>query len=229
MEKAKKYYAYSIEMKGMTTALLVVAIALFGPLIIFSRDIIIEASSSPFFVVAIAFWFVLHEIIHGLSYRMSSGIGNQDIVFGAKLEKGVLFCVCKKPISKKDTIRSLLTPLVILGFATLILGVAFHSDLLIVLSLMNICGASGDILMALFIAGMPKDVRFFEDEQNRFVLVTGENISKRTAVGVKLEEIGDDYEKVLNKNTKKIIISKGSCIIIGVICLYTVLCILQVF
>jgi len=164
-----KCYVYSIEMKDMTIALLMVAFALFTPLLIFRRDIILVASSSPFFIIAIVSWFVIHEIIHALSYRMSVGIRNQDILFGAKLEKGVLFCVCKKPISKKETIRSLLAPLIVLSFATLIIGFAFRFELLIVLSLMNICGASGDILMALFIGKMPKDMRYFEDEQNRFV------------------------------------------------------------
>jgi len=50
---------------------------------------------------------------------------------------------------------------------------------------------------------------FFEDEQNRFVLVTNEDISKRTAVGVKLEEIEDDFEKIEDNYFKRFIYNNG--------------------
>ena len=134
-----------------------------------------------------------------------------------------MFCVCKKPISKKDAIRSLLAPLATLSFLTLAIGVAFGVELLIVLSLMNICGAMGDVLMVWFIAGIPKGTRFFEDINNQFVLITNEDISKRKSLGVKLVEIEDDFNKVAPKDTEKATISIGSYIIMGVACLYTVL------
>ena len=226
--KSAKNYVYSIEMVGMTFVLLIVAIMAFLPILMFNREIIITASISPFFILAIAAWFVLHELVHGLSYRISKGVANRDIAFGAKLEKLVLFCVCRRPISKADTIRSLVAPLVFLGFLTLIIGAAFNFELLIVLSLINICGASGDILMAIFIAKMPKGTRYFEDEQNRFVLVTEEDISRRKSLGVKLEKIEDGFENTL-AGSKRVAISKASYLIFGIICLYTALAYFGVF
>ena len=220
--KSTKNYVYSIEMVGMTVVLLTVATLAFLPILMFNREIIIAASISPFFILAIAAWFVLHELVHGLSYRMSKGVTNLDISFGAKLEKLVLFCVCKRPISKADTIRSLLAPLIILGILTFIIGIAFNFELLIVLSLINICGASGDILMTIFIAKMPKDMHYFEDEQNRFVLVTEKDVSKKKSPGVKLEEIIDSFEDA-PIGSKRVAISKASYLIFGAICLYTAL------
>lgn len=224
-----KSYIYSIDMAGMTIALLVVAAAMLIPLAVFRFDILKAAGSSPFFIIAIAFWFILHEIIHGIFYRMSKGIKNKDIAFGARIEKGVLFCLCKKPISKNEIIRSLLAPLILIGFVTLIIGFVFSFDLLIILSLMNICGAMGDILMTLFIAGMPKNMRYIEDNGNRFVLITNEDISKKKSLGVKLEEVEEDFAKIAISDSPKVAISKGSYAIFALICLHMVLSYLKVF
>ena len=224
MERSsKRYYAYKIEMVGMTVTLLIVGVAIFLPLVFLKRDIVIAAGQNSLFVIGLVFWFILHEIVHGLSYRMSKGITNQDISFGARLEKGVLFCICTKPISKGAVIRSLLAPFIMMSLVTLVIGIVLNLQLLIVLSLMNACGAVGDILMVLFIAKMPKDMCFFEDSNNRFIIGTNADISKRKSLGVKLEEIEDDFEKVVSRDTARIAISKASYIVVGIACLYTVL------
>ena len=109
-----------------------------------------------------------------------------------------------------------------LGLLTMLLGLLLGSDLLIILACSNICGAAGDILMSIFIMKLPEDMEYIEDNKNRFVIVTGEDISVRKAYGIKFEEIEDDFGKIAPIRSKKFEISKWSYIIFGLLCLYTV-------
>ena len=233
MEKDRstvKYYVYSIETIGMTIVMLVIVCLTLLPIMFLRRDIIINAGLNPFFNIALILLFILHEIVHGISYRMSKGVSNSDITFGAKLEKVILFCVCKKPISKKDIIRSLLAPLFVLSFVPLIINFIFNlnNDLLITLAVANMIGAAGDLLMTRFILTMPEDTRFVEDSRNRFVLITSKDISKQKALGLKLDAIEENFDNIANTDSRKIIISKASYVIFGAICLYTILSIFQI-
>ena len=72
----EKNYVYKIEMIGMNITLLSVAVTIFLPIMILKRDIVITAGQNAFFLIGVVSWFILHEIVHGLSYRMSKGVKN---------------------------------------------------------------------------------------------------------------------------------------------------------
>jgi hypothetical protein len=221
MEKNPKYYTYSLNAVGMVIAILVLGVVILAPP--FIRDTIKTADITYIFIIALAFWFILHEIIHGLSYRMSKGVTNRDIAFGAKLEKGMLICACWKPITKGEAIRSLLAPLVVIGFLTLIIGIVFNFQLLVILSVINVIASAGDILITLFILRLPKDMHYMEDSKNRIVIITHEDISSKKSFGLTFKEVVDDFEAIAPKESDKIGISIWSYVIIGAICLYTLL------
>ena len=222
-KKVKNNYIYSIDTKDMFILVLGLAVVTLAPIFIFNFEIIRTAGSEPIFLLALISWFIVHELVHGISYRLSKGVTKHDVAFGAKLEKVVFFCVCKKKISKKDTIRSLLTPLFVLGFATLVIGFIFNLELLIILSCANICGSAGDILMSLFIRKMPNDLEFIEDNDNNFVIITSEDIPQKKSFGVKFKKREEDFEKIAPIVSRKVLISKWSYVIFGSLCVYTVL------
>lgn len=221
--KNNKNYIYSIDIVKMNILSLAWAVIVFLPLIILKNDLI-KIFAKPQVLVLLIFWFILHEVIHGISYRLSKGVTNKDITFGAELEKGILFCLCKKKITKKDILRSLLAPLFIIGFVTLIIGFIFDYDWLIFLSAINIVGAIGDILMTSFIIRMPKDLQYIEiDNGTKFVLITNKDISKMKSLGIKLDTIETDFEKIAPKDFKKATISKTSYLIIAIIFIILIL------
>ena len=53
----------------------------------------------------------LHEFLHGLGFSLGKGVLHKSIVYGAYLEKGIFYCMCKQLICKKDIMVSLLFPL----------------------------------------------------------------------------------------------------------------------
>ena len=104
-ENERRNYVYSIAMKDMNVLSLMLAVVTLVPLFVFNREGIIAAGTKPIFFLAIVFWFIIHELVHGLSYRLSKSVTSQDVAYGAKLESAVFLWVCKKKISKTDAIR----------------------------------------------------------------------------------------------------------------------------
>lgn len=91
-------------------------------------------------------YLALHELLHSLAYVIY-GASFSNITYGIHLEKGILCCLCKQIIDKKNILHSLLYPFAIIGVFTLIMGLLLNCSLLVILSLTNIAGCSGDLVM----------------------------------------------------------------------------------
>ena len=163
----------------------------------------------------ILLWYCLHEIIHGIAYRLT-GTKKENITFGMAIEKGVFYCLSNQEIPKNAVLISLLAPLVIIGIITLIISIIFKLPLLCLLSIINIGGATGDIMMFFYIMGLDNELQYKElGEATSFILITKEDLTKRQHFGVKLLESGEyKKEQFENKNLKKINISKTSYIVL---------------
>ena len=167
--------------------------------------------------ISIFGYLVLHELLHSLAYVIYGGKFNK-IIYGIELEKGILYCLCKQNITKKNILHSLLFPLIIIGVITLIISIIFiisimfKLPLLLLLSLFNLSGCSGDLVMYAFISRLPNDIEFSElDDSTSFAIYTDKNISKISHFGIKyIKECND----ISRKDLEKIKVSKLSKIIL---------------
>lgn len=154
-------------------------------------------------------YLVLHELLHSLGYVIY-GADFKNITYGAHLEKGVLCCLCKQRISKRNILYSLLYPFFIIGIFTFILGIIINSPLLIILSTINISGCSGDLVMFYHLSKL-NDFEFSEyNDPIAFGLYTKEDFSNLNMFGLKY--IGK-YPRLDKDDLRKVVISKKSIII----------------
>ncbi len=175
-----------------------------------------------FFIVMIL-WMVLHEIIHGIAYRIG-GADKNDIVFGASLENGVFYCKAKKYINKKCIMLSLLSPLVLIGIVTFIIGVIISNLWLIALSIINISGAAGDIVMFIFFLRQKDNIEFRElGFSSPAVVKTSEDITKNKYIGVKNIREVTDVSEVTEGEEKKVTISKGTWIFMAIVAVFMII------
>ncbi len=212
----KKYYLFQMD----TTALNVISIAILL-LLFFTQDIIypdfwndlhVSYFNNKLFLVIIMYvgYLLLHELLHSLAYVIY-GAKYDKVVYGAALEKGVLYCLCKQNITRKNILHSLLFPFFFIGIITLIISVVFHLPILYILSVFNLSGCSGDLIMFAYIIKLNKDVEFSEyDSPIAFGLYADYDVSKVRHVGLKYLESTDKLER---EDFKKISISKPSIII----------------
>ena len=204
-----KYYKYSMNVKVFN----IICIIGYIPLFIIICLLGFLKYVDLYFLAIYFLWMFLHEFIHGIGFSLSKGIKHKNIVYGACFEKGVFYCMCKERISKKGIMVSLLLPFFLIGVITLIVGFIFNIPILILLSLFNILGSVGDIVMFLSFIRLPFLSYVDIDDCTGFVLISRKNLSKYKLFGLKLEEKGSVSKLESAKDYKKITISKLSLII----------------
>ena len=138
------------------------------------------------------------------------------------LEKGILCCSCKQTIEKRTILWSLVYPLIFIGIVTYIIGIMCISKILIMLSIANISGCIGDIIMFIDFLKLGK-FKFFEyDNPMAFGIITDRNLENEKLFGLKRVE-EDNFKQTVDK---KISVSKKSIIIFLI---YSAICLLNMF
>lgn len=210
-----KYYKFNFDPIILNVlALPVLAIFLLIPLLVLDNFTLFDNYSLEIAIMMI--WMILHELIHGLGFVISKNVTTRDITYGMYIEKGIFYCMCKKEITKKDIIRSLLMPLVLIGIVTLILGLILENSLLCFLSVINISGAIGDFIMFLFFLKLPDDILYVDTDDNLgFTVLSSKDISNTKMLGIKFLSSGEFELQKMITDYRKIVISKASwCLII---------------
>lgn len=218
----KKYYIFEMNMTTLNIVSILLVIFMFALTgVIINIIPNFELSSNSLFLpfALMIPYFILHEILHSIGYVLH-GAKWKNITYGAHLEKGVLCCLCKQKISKKCILISLIYPLFFIGIVTYILGIYLNNFTLIFLSVLNISGAAGDIVMFLSFLKI-KDFEYSEyDDPTSFGLYSKEDLSKLKLFGLKYKESKKDLEI---KDYKKINISKTSIVVFIIITLLVIL------
>lgn len=209
----KKYYKFNLDMvwaNVIATIVLVVSAVVF---LFFDRTYQMDINIIIYMVLYLA----LHEVFHGIAFSIYAK-DVKNIKYGAALEKGVFYAMCQERINKKAIVVSLLFPFIFLTVIALPIGVLIHSENLIILALINFSGATGDLFMVNLIRKMPKDIEYIDyDNSVGCYLLSKEDLSKYKAIGLKYVESGKDEDKLINKDIKRITISKWSIIILAIL------------
>ena len=215
----KKYYIFELDIVTLNilSIVLLVGTGFLGFLLVGKE--MFKALLSSYLLIALVGYLVLHEILHSIGYVVN-GAKFKNICYGAAFEKGVLFCSCRQKISKRNILWSLIYPLLFIGIITFIVGVIINNGMLVLLSVFNITGAIGDIIMFLsFLQIKEFEYKEFSDPTG-FALYSSEDLSKRKFIGIKFKEIKDELNA---KVDKKVEISKLSAIIFIILIIVTII------
>ena len=165
-------------------------------------------------------YFVFHEILHSIGYVVN-GAKFDRVTYGIHLEKGILCCSCKQEVKKHTIMWSLMYPFLFIGVITYIIGIICKIDILVILSILNISGCSGDLIMFFAFLGIKK-FKFFEyDNPMAFGITTDIDMENKKLIALKkIEE--DNFKQTVDK---KISVSKTSVIIM---ILYAIICLVNI-
>lgn len=206
----KKYYIFTPSAAVINVYPIVIIVL---ELLIFGRvklDITFISTHLMLSLVILFGYFILHEFLHAFSYIIH-GANPKKVVFGACLEKGIFYCLCKQNISRKNILISSMYPFIFLGVIALIIALIFDNAFLFLLAIFNISGCAADVATFIFISKL-KDVEFSEmDDELKFAIYSDKDISKVKSIGIKYVECKDSIER---KKFKKLTISKYSYIIL---------------
>lgn len=229
MKRIKKYYLFQMKPIPLNILSCLLFIALMAFALYTTPDLFRDFSEKLvninilLFFISFLAYLILHEILHSIAYVIYGGKFDK-IVYGMALEKGILYCLCKQNVSRNNILHSLMYPLFFIGIVTYILSIIFHLPLLFFLSIFNLSGCSGDIIMFLYISKLDKDIEFTElDDEMSFAIYSDKDVSKISHFGLKYINAVDEVER---KDFKKVKISKTSKIIlilILIVCLLTLI------
>ena len=218
----KKYYLFKMKMGPLTMVSFILFFLMIGITYLFGyiESINYVLNMNIFLLLIIYFSYLfLHELLHSFAYVIYGGKYNK-ITYGISLELGVLYCLCKQNISKKNILHSLMYPLIFIGIITYIVSIIFNLPILLWLSIFNISGCSGDIIMFIFISKL-KNIEFSEmDDPISFAIYSKNDVSKISHYG--LEYIGEKV-KIERNDFTKIKVSKQSYYILAIMIILSIL------
>lgn len=213
----KKIYKFKLDLVFLNIGSIVLFFLVFIPIIILKRDLSLEIDFN--FVVLMVFWMALHEFLHGIGFGIFKGVDKKNIKYGIQLESGIFYCMCKQKISKANILTSLMFPFTFIGVITLIIGLIINNSHLILLSLVNIAGAIGDLAMFISILLMPNNIEYIDlDDTTGFFLISSSDLSHEKLIGFKYDSCMDFNEENLKFNHQdKITVTKTSYIIMFIL------------
>ena len=206
-----KYYKYTYK-KYWIYLITVLTFVIFLSL---PTNILLAFSNLYIEIVVMLVIFILHEVLHGLGFRICGKAKTNNIVYGAKLESGILYCACKEEINKKGIICSLLAPLLFLTILPMTVGLILNLYTFVLIGIINLLGAAFDILATIDILRLPKDIKYKDlDDTLGFILISNNDLSKHKNLGLKIIKQGNyDSSKIKATKYDKLTISKPSIVI----------------
>lgn len=206
----KNYYMFKMNtsfLNGFSIVLLLIVVGVFYLIYGYEAVDVFNYNIGPVMLLYVPY-LILHEILHSIAYVIN-GADFKNITYGAYLEKGILCCLCKQNINKRNILYSLLYPFFFIGVLTLIIGIIFDFPILVILSLLNIAGCAGDLVMFYHLVKL-NNYHFSEyNDPIAFGLYTSNDFSELKMFG--LDYVGK--RRVLDRDDKrKVVVSKTSII-----------------
>lgn len=231
MKDKKQYYIYQMNINILNIVSVILLIFFIALVALIDKDFLITSVEYLYtglnfvvFMILYIFYMILHELIHSIAYVLM-GAKYDRVIYGAALEKGVLYCLCKQNVSKKNILTSLASPFITIGILTFMLSIIIESPYLLFLSIFNLSGCAGDIIMFLFISRLDSDIEFTEfDDPISFGLYSSKDITKKNHFGLnyitKCNEVNrNDLEKIkISKFSKIFFIVLIMILILVMIC-----------
>ncbi len=219
----KKSYIYKMNLVPANILSIIVFIMVIIISLILRINIVPTVNTFVLFITMILYlWF--HEVLHGIGYIIG-GARRKNVSYGICLEKGIFYCMAYQELTKKNILISLQMPFMVIGVITYVIGAILNLPLLVLLSIINISGASMDLAMFYYISKLPKDITYSESGENdEFVLISDEDLTKKKNLFLKIVDVKEyKVEDYMFNNIKKFVITKTSIIILVAFLLFGLL------
>ena len=105
--------------------------------------------SMVLFLVVYFALIVVHELVHGLTWAVFAEHHWKDIEFGVMWQLLTPYCTCTVPLKKGQYFLGALMPLIVLGILPTAIAIAAGSYFWLLIGLVMILGAGGDVMIVL--------------------------------------------------------------------------------
>ena len=123
------------------------AILLFAFLADGSFSFMMSPTQLVLFIVCNVLLIVFHEAVHGITWACFAKSHFKSISFGIMAEMCTPYCTCSEPLKKRQYITGCLMPLFVVGYIPSIIAALTSQYWLLLVGLIMIMGAGGDIII----------------------------------------------------------------------------------
>lgn len=130
----------------------IVIIGLLYRLVLIERANLSEIAGLSFyimFIAIIAVSVVVHELLHGIGWAISSGKGWKVVRFN--INAMMPSCACKVALKKKTYLIGVLAPFVVLGLGSILFVFVYPGTVSLLTMMVNFIAAGADLLIALHV------------------------------------------------------------------------------
>lgn len=121
----------------------------------------------PLFILLV----LVHEAVHAIAWKVSSGLAWRDFNFGFKWEALAPYCHAQKPMALQPYRIGAAAPLVVTGILPLIVAYINGSTTLAVVSALMISVAVGDLYILWLIRDVPPEAQLRDHPENAGCIV----------------------------------------------------------
>lgn len=98
------------------------------------------------FIAIIAISVIIHELLHGIGWAISSKKGWNVVRFNVSAM--MPSCACKTPLTKKQYLIGVLLPFIVLGIGSIIFLFVYPGTVSVLTMAVNFIAAGGDLIIA---------------------------------------------------------------------------------
>ncbi|HBL84551.1 MAG: hypothetical protein A2Y17_00890 [Clostridiales bacterium GWF2_38_85] len=134
--------------------------------------IVFDVFSSFGFIITLIASIIVHEFLHGFTWRFFCKNSWKSIKFGVQWKIITPYCHCREALSFGAYLLGGLMPFIVLGAGIFVLAYIYESMFLFLLSMFGIIGAGGDITIALMLLKYRKAYIFDHPNECGFIAFT---------------------------------------------------------
>ena len=127
----------------------IIIVGLLYRFILIERAYLLKISGLSFYIMLIAIIaisVVIHELLHGIGWAISSGKGWNVVRFN--INAMMPSCACKVALKKKSYLTGVLAPFVILGLGSILFVFVYPGTVSLLTLMVNFIAAGADLLIA---------------------------------------------------------------------------------
>ena len=127
----------------------VIVLGLIYRFFLIDRAYLSEATGITFyimFILIIAISVIVHELLHGIGWAISSKKGWKVVRFN--ISAMMPSCACKTPLTKRQYLIGVLLPFIVLGIGSIIFLFVYPGTVSVLTMAVNFIAAGGDLIIA---------------------------------------------------------------------------------
>lgn len=161
--------AIMTNMLGLSLALLIVPLVVF--VLIWGQGVLLAAGGRLDFIAWIIVFTVLHELVHGATWKVFGKVSWADIEFGVKWKYLAPYAHSKAPIVARAYRAGVVAPLIVVGLLPYAVALVIGDGLLALLGAVMISGAVGDLTVLWVMRSVDDDAQVLDHPENAGCLV----------------------------------------------------------